>query len=347
MGEADTEGAGDEWADDQAGPHDGASSAGDDGHGGGGGTSSSPTPGGDDAGGADDAGTDDAGTDDAGTDDAGTDDAGDGDGDGDETGGEVLDLCDQPGDLESCGVNGIRGCVDQTVAGDTEPTFVWGECYEDPECRPDVPTHIWCDSPAGYGTYEYELPCTFDGAAAPEWGYQGCPPTPLVLSGASTPIPQLAPHQDGLEFTLTNDNRRECATDWPRTDSPWLALDRDGDGQINTGVELFGSMTPMADGTTATNGFEALAELDSNQDGQITPADARFSELRAWADADGDRITDSGELIPLSELEVDVIDLRFTVDRQCDARGNCGVERSTFSSPLGGGQVIDLHLPCR
>ncbi len=52
-------------------------------------------------------------------------------------------------------------------------------------------------------------------------------------------------------------------TDWPTAQTPWLALDRDGDGRITSGAELFGSATMTATGPAA-HGFAALADLDDN-----------------------------------------------------------------------------------
>ncbi|MBV1862526.1 MAG: hypothetical protein KUG77_29155 [Nannocystaceae bacterium] len=43
------------------------------------------------------------------------------------------------------------------------------------------------------------------------------------------------------------------------------------------------------------------------------------------------------------------IDLGYTIDRQCDDRGNRGVERSAFTfvdatGSIAKGEVVDLHL---
>jgi hypothetical protein len=46
----------------------------------------------------------------------------------------------------------------------------------------------------------------------------------------------------------------------------------------------------------AANGFQALAELDANNDGKVDANDAAFSTLRIWRDLDGDAVTDTGEL---------------------------------------------------
>jgi hypothetical protein len=63
---------------------------------------------------------------------------------------------------------------------------------------------------------------------------------------------------------------RPCNTGWVDAHDGLLALDRNGDGVINDGGELFGSATTLADGGKAANGYAALQSLDSNGDGQIT-----------------------------------------------------------------------------
>jgi hypothetical protein len=47
----------------------------------------------------------------------------------------------------------------------------------------------------------------------------------------------------------------------------WLYLDRNHNGTIDIGTELFGDSTPKPDGTIAQNGFDALAIYDQRADG--------------------------------------------------------------------------------
>jgi hypothetical protein len=129
----------------------------------------------------------------------------------------------------------------------------------------------------------------------------------------------------------------------------WLALDRDGDGAIADGSELFGSMTVLSSGRRARNGFEALRELDEDGDGRITPADSGFARLLLWSDEDGDRVSGRGELRSLASFGVVSIDLDYGVDLRCDARGNCEVERASFrwfdaSGAERVGAIVDVHL---
>lgn len=137
-------------------------------------------------------------------------------------------------------------------------------------------------------------------------------------------------------------------SDWPTAATPWLALDRDGDGAITSGEELFGSATVLASGVRAQNGFDALSELDENHDGLVSAADARFGELLVWSDADGDRTSSTSELSRAGARLVS-IELGHEVSARCDTRGNCEGERSrfTYQDPSGAlrtGTVVDVYL---
>ncbi len=186
------------------------------------------------------------------------------------------------------------------------------------------------------------------------WGWSDCaadpppPPgagsTPLVLSFDGAPV-TFASTLGAFDLAVT----QSVVTDWPTASTPWLALDRNGNGAIDDGAELFGSATVLRSGERATNGFIALAELDSNGDGRITPEDAAWSSLRLWSDENADRVSSAAELSPLSARRILSIDLRYTEGRRCDARGNCEIERASFrwadeSGVEHTGTIVDVHL---
>lgn len=168
--------------------------------------------------------------------------------------------------------------------------------------------------------------------------------TPLVLAFDATPA-ELVSASGSFDLDLSG---ASGSSDWPTARTPWLALDRNGNGRIDDGGELFGSGTTLRDGTRADNGFFALAELDSDRDGAITPADAAYSSLLLWADENRDRESQASELVSLSQRGVTRIDLGFRQRPQCDARGNCEIERSVMVFEQDGvprmGQVVDVHL---
>lgn len=121
---------------------------------------------------------------------------------------------------------------------------------------------------------------------------------PLVLdlagngfstSGLSRPV----------RFDLDADGRIDSISA-PTGDDALLALDRNGNGRIDDGRELFG------DQHGAANGFAELARFDDNGDGRIDAADAVFDKLRLLRfDAQGRQ-----QLQTLGEAGVSAIDLR-------------------------------------
>jgi hypothetical protein len=85
-------------------------------------------------------------------------------------------------------------------------------------------------------------------------------------------------------FDADGDGGR-TATAWAAADDGLIALDRNGNGAIDSGLELFGDQTLMFDGRRARHGFEALADLDSNRDGVFDAGDPQFGAVWVWRDA--------------------------------------------------------------
>lgn len=168
--------------------------------------------------------------------------------------------------------------------------------------------------------------------------------TPLVIAfeGEAVTFTQ------GTTFAFSPGAR--TTTDWPTASTPWLAYDRNRDGTIDTGAELFGSDTPLGE-RTAVNGFAALRALDENLDGVIDARDSAFGALLLWADRDGDGRGTGTELRAAANLLVS-ISLDNRLDARCDGRGNCEGERATVTwrdagGALRTGAIVDLYLPRR
>jgi hypothetical protein len=119
---------------------------------------------------------------------------------------------------------------------------------------------------------------------------------------------------------------RALKTAWVQRDDALLALDRNHNGRIDSGAELFGASTPIA-GLPAANGFKALAELDGkkqggNGNGAIDPGDKMYRELRVWQDTRGDGVSSPEELHPLAEVGIKSISLDYRRTLQTDEFGN-------------------------
>jgi hypothetical protein len=93
----------------------------------------------------------------------------------------------------------------------------------------------------------------------------------------------------------------KTGTGWIKGDDGFVVLDRNGNGTIDNGGELFGDQT-LVNGAKASDGFAALSAEDTNHNGKFDAGDTNFTKVRIWQDTNSDGISQAGELHTLNEL---------------------------------------------
>ncbi len=138
--------------------------------------------------------------------------------------------------------------------------------------------------------------------------------------------------EEGVWFDIDGDGVDEkVAWTEPDSDVALLALDRDGDGRITSGRELFGNHTFPG----VTNGFDALAQTarDTNRgvlSGSVSIEDPLFARLVLWVDANHNGISEPLEMQPVADSLAE-IGLGYQVHNRKDGRGNRFVFRGWAS----------------
>ncbi|WP_449126298.1 calcium-binding protein, partial [Pseudomonas viridiflava] len=152
--------------------------------------------------------------------------------------------------------------------------------------------------------------------------------SPLVLDLDGDGVETLS-ISSGVYFDHDKNGFSE-STGWVGKDDGLLVLDRDNDGKIDSGSELFGNNTSVLTGQKAANGFLALAGFDDNKDGVFDSQDTAFSQVSVWVDGNSSGTVDAGELLALDQAKISSISLSYSDPGKLDANGN--VHRSVVDS---------------
>lgn len=177
------------------------------------------------------------------------------------------------------------------------------------------------------GGAQTEGSCLADLTVDSCWNESVCGPSSPILIDVAGDGFRLTDAGSGTAFDLNNNGTKEhLAWTFADSDDAWLALDRDANGTIDNGGELFGNFTLQL-WSRQPNGFLALARFDTqekggNTDGVIDDKDAIFSSLRLWQDGNHNGVSEADELYALWQLNVLRLDLDYKESKKQDAHGN-------------------------
>lgn len=125
----------------------------------------------------------------------------------------------------------------------------------------------------------------------------------------------------------------KTATGWVKSDDALLVFDRNANGIIDNGSELFGDQT-IVNGVKATDGFAALSAEDTNNNGIFDINDINFNNVRLWQDLNQNGISETNELKTLTQAGIVSISLSST---QTNTVVNGGIQTAegTFTKSDG------------
>jgi hypothetical protein len=193
-----------------------------------------------------------------------------------------------------------------------------------PDVARDVTTTLYAGS-CGGGEPDPVQQCADQGVDY-YWNGSDCvysPGSPIIIATGTGGAYQLTPVENGVLFDINGDGIPEQIA-WTEANAEvaFLALDRDGDGQITSGKELFGNHTLPG----VPNGFDALLKtaMEGNGGrvrGSIDVDDPLFGKLLLWTDRNHNGLSEPSELRLASEV-LSEIGLGYQISPRRDRFGN-------------------------
>lgn len=181
---------------------------------------------------------------------------------------------------------------------------------------------------------QLEFEFSFDLEVSIEGSVKQSDPITFDLDGDGI---ELTNYTNGAKFDILG-NGTAVNTAFVTGGDAFLAIDRNANGLIDSGRELFG------DQNGAANGFEELRKLDSNRDGIIDANDDAFDELLLFRD-NGNGVTDPGELISLRDAGIEAIQLGYRNVNEAASGGNRIAQAASYRRADGAyGRVVDTIL---
>ncbi|TXI19093.1 MAG: hypothetical protein E6Q62_05015 [Nitrosomonas sp.] len=166
---------------------------------------------------------------------------------------------------------------------------------------------------------------------------------PLVLDLDNDGIETIGIGSTAVVFDHNADGIK-TGTGWVKGDDGFLVLDRNGNGLIDSGRELFGVDTLKSNGNLASNGFDALSDLDSNHDDVFDQDDEQFAQIQIWRDFNQNGIATANELFSLPQMGIISINLNATVKNVNFGNGNVQTASAAHLTVDGTGQTGNLDL---
>ena len=246
--------------------------------------------------------------------------------------------------------SGSIGCDYHCVV--IEALCTYGSCTSDPGCS----SGYYCDTTAGccepsgggggtgdggqcsgpgeFGLGTDGMSCDYPGEFDDECstyycGTDGCCDyyDPIIIDVEGDGYSLTSP-QDGVLFDITGRGQRTRSS-WTSMDADdaFLALDRNGNGVIDDGSELFSNFSPNAGPAGKQSGYTALAFYDrpengGNGDGWITKTTPSTAKLLLWVDKNHNGISEPDELFTLPQLGITRVSLNYHQSKWADAYGN-------------------------